>query len=94
LADLRELVSSEFAAHRADMQKFGQELRASKKRLGPRQRTALLEHILNQDVGQSMPTVQELYRAAGHKDNETRPCAACRFLKGGQNARSVSTKTT
>jgi len=77
-------VSSEFEAHRTDMQKFGQELRASKKRLGPRQRKVLRENIMNQDVGQSIPMVAELYAAAGHKDNETRPCAACRFLGEGK----------
>ena len=84
MADLRELLSSEFAAQRADMQKFGQELRASRKRLGPRQRKALREHIMDQQTDVSMPMIGELYKAAGHKDNETRPCAACRFLGEGK----------
>jgi len=78
--DLRELLHSEYETAREDMRAFGDELRGKRKKLGPRQSKALRDHVLDQPVEQSLPMLEKMYAAAKHREGETTPCAACRFL--------------
>ena len=80
MPDLRELLHNDYETAREDMRVFGEELRGKRKKLGPRQSKALRDYVLDQDAGAGLGMVQKLYAAAKHKDGETTPCAACRFL--------------
>ena len=80
MPDLRELLSKDYEKYRGDMKAYAQSLKSGRKQLGPRQRNKLREHVLNIDVKDSMPVIEQMYAAAKHQDGEARPCAACKFL--------------
>jgi len=80
LPDLRELLRNELAGHRETMKDYAQSLKQGRKQLGPRQRTKLHEHVMNIDVKESLPIIEQMYAAAKHQEGEARPCAACKFL--------------
>ena len=62
------------------MKNYAQSLKQGRKQLGPRQRTKLHDHVMNIDVKESIPIIEQMYAAAKHQDGEQRPCAACKFL--------------
>ena len=82
MPDLNQLLHSDYETYREDLQGYGDKLRGKRKKLGPRNRKALREHVLNQEAGEGLAMVQKMYEAAKHKDGEQTPCAACRFLEG------------
>ena len=82
MPDLQELLRNEYGAAREDIRAYGDKLRGKRKKLGPRNRKALREHVLNQEAGEGLAMIQQMYEAAKHQDGEQTPCAACRFLEG------------
>ena len=80
MPDLRELLSRDFETYKADIKTYAQSLKSGRKQLGPRQRTKLHEHVMNIDVKESLPIIEQMYAAAKHQEGEARPCAACKFL--------------
>ena len=82
MPDLNQLLHSDYETYREDLRGYGDKLRGKRKKLGPRNRKALREHVLDQPVEQSLPMLEKMYEAAKHKEGETTPCAACRFLEG------------
>ena len=80
MPDLNQLLRDDYETYSADMRAYGDQLRGKRKKLGPRNRKALREHVLDQPVEQSLPMLEKMYAAAKHRDGETTPCAACRFL--------------
>lgn len=84
MADLRELLRSDYETTREDIRVFGEELRGNRKKLGPRQQKALREYLMDQPVEGSLPVIQKLLATAKHVEGERVPCAACRFLGEGE----------
>ena len=80
MPDLRELLSRDFGTYKDDIKGYAQSLKSGRKVLGPRQRTKLQQHLMNIDVKESLPIIEQMYAAANHQDGEQRPCAACKFL--------------
>lgn len=84
MPDLNQLLHDDYETYREDIRAYGDQLRGKRKKLGPRQSKVLRDYILDQPVEQSLPALEKMYEAAKHREGETTPCAACRFLGEGK----------
>ena len=59
-----------------------QAMRKQRESVGPRRRNQIRGWLMNQDLEQAVPLIEQLQATAKHEVGEKTPCAACKFLGG------------
>lgn len=80
--DLGTFISDDIQGHMTRLGEEGREERKRRESVGPRRRAKIRGWLMNQDIEQAMPLIEQLQTVAKHEPGERTPCAACKFLGG------------
>lgn len=80
--DLATQLHTDFQGYGGRVRDEARAMRKQRESVGPRRRAKIRGWLMNQDIGQSMPLIEQLQAVAKHEPGERSPCAACKFLGG------------
>lgn len=81
-SDLATQLHTDFQGYAGRIREEARTMRKQRESVGPRRRAKIRGWLMNQDIEQAMPLIQQLQGVAKHELGEQSPCAACKFLGG------------